>query len=402
MTGEVGQSSSKLYAIAGIYLGFSIFWGLLSRYLRLVYVLSTPFVFYGAAFILIGTSPFAKDLTTRFWIQNVATGIYAAASASGSLFFAFNFGDEGGAPITTWIWRACCIQGVQHAYTLGLWFWGSFISATNQSGGNKYQIGALPILFPVTLAIALLLWTAGILLFIGLPTYYQQMPAEVPMLYKSIFKRKTTCWFFVTVILQNYFLSATYGRNWFYLFSSKHISAGIVLGLAAFFLFGVWALFLTYFAFISKRHPWWLPMFALGLGAPRWAQMLWGTSSFGLYLPWAGSHVLSAILARSLWLWLGLLDAVQNAGIGMILMVTLTRTHVAVAMMMAQVIGSAATMAARASAPNKIGPGDVFPDFSRGLDVALSKAWFWVGLLTQLLVCVGFFKFFRKEQISKP
>jgi hypothetical protein len=28
-------------------------------------------------------------------MQNVATGLYAAASSSGSIFFALNFGDEG-------------------------------------------------------------------------------------------------------------------------------------------------------------------------------------------------------------------------------------------------------------------------------------------------------------------
>jgi len=31
----------------------------------------------------------------RQWARNVATGMYAIASASGSLFFALNFGDEG-------------------------------------------------------------------------------------------------------------------------------------------------------------------------------------------------------------------------------------------------------------------------------------------------------------------
>lgn len=402
LTGEIGQSATRLYTIAGIYLGFSIVWAVLSRYVKLLYVLTTPFLLYGAAFILVGASPFITNLDDRALMQNFATGVYAAASASGSLFFAFNFGDEASAPITIWIWRACCIQGAAHAYTIGLWFWGSFIAATAASGKTEYRLEALPVLFPVTVAVAVLLWTVGIVLFIGLPDFYRHMPGKVPTLYTSILKRKTTVWFFVAVILQNYFLSAPYGRNWFFLFSSKHLSDGAVLGIACFFLFGVWAVFLFYCGWVSKHHPWWLPLFALGLGAPRWAQILWGTSSFGLYLPWAGSHVASAILSRCLWLWLGLLDAIQNAGIGMILMVTLTRVHVSVAMMTAQVIGSAATMTARATAPNRLGPGDVFPDFSMGLDFALSKAWFWVGLAAQLLICVGFFKFFRKEQINKP
>lgn len=52
----------------------------------------------------------------------------------------------------------------------------------------------------------------------------------------------------------------------------------------------------------------------MGLGAPRWAQMLWGTSNIGQYVPWAGGPVASAIAGRSLWLWLGVLDAVQGVG----------------------------------------------------------------------------------------
>lgn len=420
LTGEVGQSAEKLYAIASIYLASSIMWGVLTRYVRLLHLLTVPFFFYGSAFLLVGASPFVQDLNGRFWMQNVATGLYAAASASGSLFFAFNFGDEGklykststlhtltekqsgGAPITIWIWRACWIQALQHAYTLALWFWGSFISSYSAAGKTSFRLSALPILFPVTLVVALSLWTIGIVLFLGLPSYYRQMPDQVPSLLRSITKRKITLWFFVAVLLQNYFLSAPYGRNWFFLFSSQHVSTGAVLGLAFGFLIGGWGICLSWFAFISKRHPWWLPVFAIGLGAPRWAQMLWGTSSFGLFLPWAGSDVASALVSRCLWLWLGLLDAIQNTGVGLILLLTLTRIHVSVTLMIAQVLGSIATIVARASAPNKLGPGDVFPDFSMGFGTGLAKPLFWVALIAQLSICVGYLKFFRKEQISKP
>jgi alpha-1,3-glucan synthase len=94
LTGEIGQTADKLYTIAGIYLAFSIFWGVLTRYVRLLHLLTIPFFLYGLAFLLVGTSPFVQNLNSRYWVQNVATGLYAAASASGSLFFAFNFGDE--------------------------------------------------------------------------------------------------------------------------------------------------------------------------------------------------------------------------------------------------------------------------------------------------------------------
>lgn len=130
--------------------------------------------------------------------------------------------------------------------------------------------------------------------------------------------------------------------------------------------------------------------------------MLWGVSGIGLYVPWAGTPAQGAIVSRCVWLWLGLLDGVQNAGIGMILMLTLTRVHVASAVVAAQVLGSLATIVARATAPDRLGPADVFPDFSEGVAVAASKAWFWVVMVLQVGICVGYFKFFRKEQVSKP
>lgn len=46
--------------------------------------------------------------------------------------------------------------------------------------------------------------------------------------------------------------------------------------------------------------------------------MLWGTSSLALYIPWAGTA--GPYLGISLWLWLGVLDAIQGVGLGMILL----------------------------------------------------------------------------------
>lgn len=68
---------------------------MLSRTTKSVYSLTLPWFFYGVAFVLIGAAPFVQDPSGRSWVQNVATGIYAAGSSSGALFFAFNFGDEG-------------------------------------------------------------------------------------------------------------------------------------------------------------------------------------------------------------------------------------------------------------------------------------------------------------------
>ncbi|KAL3470643.1 hypothetical protein BJX99DRAFT_264045 [Aspergillus californicus] len=403
LTGEIGQRPEKLYGIATVYLISSIVWWILFRYYKSAVVLSLPWLLYGLAFVLIGVAHYESDGFARAWIQNVGAGVYAAASASGSLFFALNFGDESGAPVKEWVWRACIIQGTQQAYIIGLWYWGVSISSAATRGVPNVQ-GHITDTWRMTticLPIAVFLWVLGLLVFFGLPNYYRQNPGKVPSFYKSVFRRKIILWNFVVVILQNFFLSAPYGRNWSFLWSSVHAEAWEI-GLLVVLFFGiVWVAVLFMFGRLSKSHSWILPVFACGLGAPRWAQIWWGVSGMGLYLPWAGSYTAGALVSRSLWLWLGILDSLQGLGFGMILLQTLTRMHICFTLLASQVLGSIATICARAFAPNNIGPGPISPDVTVGAS-SVANAWFWIALFFQLLICAGFLMFFRKEQLTKP
>jgi alpha-1,3-glucan synthase len=297
------------------------------------------------------------------------------------------------------VYRACLIQGTQQIYITALFYWGSTMANT----GTKSSLTNSPIAGAITLPIAAFLWAIGITLFTSLPTYYHQSPGKIPNFYHTLLRRKTIGWFFLTVILQNYFLSTPYGRNWQYLWSSKYAPQWSIVLLVLTFFIIIWAGLLTVFGRLSRDHSWILPIFAIGLGAPRWAQMLWGTSSFGLWLPWMpGGPIAGALAGRALWLWLGVLDAIQGVGFGMMLLQTLTRIHIAVTLIAAQLLGTVITMVAKASAPDRDGPGDVFPDFSAGIIPAVTKPWFWIALGCQLIIPIGFFKFFRKEQLSKP
>lgn len=283
---------------------------------------------------------------------------------------------------------------------------------TTGGAAQDQLVLSTPRLTIITAILCLALWVVGVLLFLGLPNFYRSTPGVIPSFYSSAYRRKIILWFLVVVIIQNYFLSTQYGRNWQYLWSST-IAPGwsIVLLLIFFFVF-VWAVALFVLGRLSVEHSWILPIFAIGIGAPRWCQMLWGTSGMGVYLPWVtvgayNSHaslVASAVLGRALWLWLGVLDSLQGVGFGMILLQTLTRMHIAFTLMAAQVLGSAITIAARASAPNKDGPANVFPNLAT--DSSLQSgihAWdFWLCLILQMSCCVGFFMFFRKEQLFKP
>jgi len=79
------------------------------------------------------------------------------------------------------------------------------------------------------------------------------------------------------------------------------------------------------------------------------------------------------------------MDALQGLGFGMILLQTLTRMHICFTLLVSQVLGSIATISARAFAPNSIGPGPISPDITAGAG-ALANAWFWIALIFQLLI----------------
>ncbi|KAF2759017.1 alpha-1,3-glucan synthase Ags2 [Pseudovirgaria hyperparasitica] len=401
IAGEIGQTAEKLYIIASIYLASSILWWIIFRRCKSIWVISTPFMFYGAAFFILGMSPYGSTYSSRAWIQNVATGLYAIASGSGSLFFALNFGSEGGSAVHTWAFRACVIQGTQQIYVTVLWFWGNYLSEKSAAGFTGTMITSTPYVTAVTTPVAVILFACGILLFLGLPDYYRNTPGKVPSFYTSLWRRKIIMWFFVVVLIQNFFLSAPYGRNWRYLWSSSVAPAWAIVILVFVFFILIWAGVFTLFAKLSHEHSWIIPLFAIGLGAPRWAQMLWGTSGMGSWVPWAGSPVAGALLGRGLWLWLGVLDQLQGVGFGMILLQTMTRFHVAFTLIAAQVLGSVATIVARACAPDKLGPGPVFPNLVLNLN-GLGNAWFWITIIFQIFICIGFAVFFRKEQLFKP
>lgn len=383
LTGQVGETATKLYIIAAIYCVSSIVWWFLFFRFPSVTVLTVPWFIYSIAFIIIGVSPFGLTPLGREWAQNVAAGVYAAASSSGSLFFALNFGDQGAVPVKDWMFRASLIQGISQLYTVALWYWSSRVTAVQVGGVSTLALSSWRVA-AVVMPIALVCFIIGVLLALGLPKYYRQAPGKILFFYTSLFRRRIVLWFFFMVIVQNWFLAAATGRNWSFLWSSQHTKTWEVVVIVVAFFIVLWIALMFLFKILSKEHSWILPVFGLSIGAPRWAQTWWGTSDIGYYLPWAGSLTSGAIASRCLWLWLGVLDEIQQVGLGMILLQTLTRVHVCFVLLAAQSIGSIATICARGFAPNKVGPAGISPAVGTGLD-KLGNAWFWIALFFQLL-----------------
>ncbi|CED84497.1 modular protein with glycoside hydrolase family 13 and glycosyltransferase family 5 domains [Phaffia rhodozyma] len=401
LSGSNYQKDAALYTLSGIFLGFSFVWYGLFRMKPSVFVLSIPWIFFAISFFMIGI-PALVDLSvdTNSWVSNGASWSYAIASAAGFLFFGCNFGEEAGAPTEVWAMRACIVQGLQQLWTTALWYWGNKLSGNAPGVQQPWWITL--IVWP--LAVLCLLFF--VCLYWGLPDYYNQVPPKVPNFFRTLSRRKLVLWFLFSEILQSYWLSGPYGRNWTFLWSDTSVPAWGILIMVLVFFIGVWGLVLSILIKLSKTHSWILCVFAVGLGCPRWCQMLWGTSSLALYLPWGGS--VGPYLGVGLWLWLGVLDAIQGIGLGMILLQTLSRLHVCATLALAQIIGSIAVMVARATSPNRIGPGSVFPDasfwsFEDGIKGSpMASGAFWAGLLCQILIVVGYFWFYRRETLSRP
>ncbi|KAI9466337.1 glycoside hydrolase family 13 and glycosyltransferase family 5 protein [Lactarius psammicola] len=394
LSGQSSQDNLQLYVLSGVFLAASAVWYPMFRLKPSIWVLSAPWLFFGLAFFLIGLPSLTAALhPAHKALASVATWCYAVASAAAFIFFGLNFGEEAGAATEVWMLRACIVQGSQQIWVAALWYWGFRLQ--NQDQGNLTPWWIVLVVWPLA-AISFLF---AYLMLYGLPEYYRQTPPKVPNFLKTLFRRKLVLWFLASEILRDYWLSGPYGRNWGFLWAVPIPKWQIALLIVIFFV----GVILTHF---SKTHTWLLPVFAVGLGAPRWCQMLWGTSSLALYIPWAGSA--GPYLGISLWLWLGVLDAVQGVGLGMILLQTLSRLHVCATLAFSQIIGSICVMVARATAPNRIGPESVFPDagkwdFQDGLSGSpMASAPFWIALASQLIIVIGYFWFYRKEQLARP
>lgn len=402
LTGNNTATNTDLYIIGAIFFVASIFWYTLFRMKPSVWVLSLPWLLFAIAFFLIGLPSLHGPFTSpQKIITSIATWFYAVASAAGFLFFGCNFGEEAGAATEVWVMRACIVQGLQQIWVSALWYWGAQLAGSDPS---TYVAPTYVIYAVWPLAVMSLVFSYC--MFWGLPDYYRQIPPYVPNFFKTLFRRKLVIWFMVAEVLRDYWLSAPYGRNWAYLWSNVQVPSWVIVILIAIFFVGIWGILMGLLIHYSKVHSWLLPIFAIGLGCPRWCQMWWGVSGVGLYVPWGG--VAGPYIGTCIWLWLGVLDAIQGVGLGMILLQTLSRLHVCATLALAQVLGSAVVMIARASSPDKNGPGGVFPNPSiwdigaTGANNPLVEWAFWVALVCQIVIVIGYFVFFRKEQLSKP
>lgn len=93
--------------------------------------------------------------------------------------------------MTSWVFRACVIQGSQQIFATGLWYWGHRLAALSAAGMLvPTKLTTSTTVTAVAWPISLLLICVGVALFIGLPDYYRQLPGRIPAFYTSVTRRK--------------------------------------------------------------------------------------------------------------------------------------------------------------------------------------------------------------------
>ncbi|CED84111.1 alpha--glucan synthase [Phaffia rhodozyma] len=403
LSGSATQTDLDLYVIGAVFFTASICWWAVFRTMPSVYGLSFPWIFFSIAFFMIGLPSFHGSITSKqTYIQAAATWCYASASAANFMFFGMNFGEEAGATTESWVFRACVIQGLQQCWTAALWWWGSLLVNNDPT---KY-IAPRAVLY-VVWPLALISMVFFVTTWWGLPQYYLQKPPTVPNFYATLFRRHIVQWFLVAEILRDFWLAPPTGRSWKFLWNNTNVPEWATVIMIGIFFIGIWSILLYTLTRYAKVHSWLLPVFAIGLGAPRWCQMFWAISGIGANVPWAGS--VGPYLSTGTWLWLGVLDAIQGVGLGMALLQTLSRFHVNAALFFCQCLGALVVIVARIGSPDRLGPYTVFPNiglWDKAIDgltgLPVIYPLFWICLACQIGIVVGYLWLFRKEQLTKP
>jgi alpha-1,3-glucan synthase len=144
------------------------------------------------------------------------------------------------------------------------------------------------------------------------------MPPFLPVFGRTLAKRALAHWFLIYVAIQVYWLSGCIGRNYEFLWDQDGVEVWAEF-LLVFVFYGIWVAIMVYFYRLSKTYSWVLSIFSVGLAAPLWAQISWSTSNISYSVVFFSGSV-SAFVALSVYLWLGILASVQSVGLSMMLL----------------------------------------------------------------------------------
>ncbi|KAJ3267559.1 Cell wall alpha-1,3-glucan synthase ags1, partial [Borealophlyctis nickersoniae] len=185
LTGGSTTSDSMFYKITAIFLLATVAWTLFYRHYSFNHSVSLPFFLYAVALFLVGAPNLIIGSDTVSF-QEPALYVYAFTSASGSLFFGLNFGEEADASTRTWVARAGIVEGGRLMWVSALWYWGKLLAegvAGEMTDGPGLWVTA------VCWGCAVLFFGIGGMLHKGLPDFYRASPPSIPAEFRTLFRR---------------------------------------------------------------------------------------------------------------------------------------------------------------------------------------------------------------------
>jgi alpha-1,3-glucan synthase len=108
---------------------------------------------------------------------------------------------------------------------------------------------------------------------------YRHLPAKIPFFYLSLKWRKLTLWFLFAQFVHTFWLSGAIGRNYQFLWNQP-LSPFSVAQMILFFVC-LWCVTMYILYRLGRVYLWILPVFAVRLLSPLWAQMSWSCSTIG-------------------------------------------------------------------------------------------------------------------------
>lgn len=306
------QDVFQICLISTMYAAATVAWYVLSRVTTARLTLAIPFSVYAFAFLLLGGSFLADD---GIGLQRAGLTFYSAASASGYLFFSFNWADEPAGRTHEWVNRAWIVNVLQL-----VWLLGATGAAQRQSSGNT-SIALCAALFVLAAVCSL----CGVIVAVGLDFgYYKALPGSIPAFWSGLLRRKLVVWFIVSTFASSFWLSLPTSQAWTFLYQTQLTLWGTWL-LSCCFAIPVYVALSLMLTKQSRLQTWFPVIIGIGLSAVRYLYVLWASTGTANDLPSLRSAVLSSIIARAVLLWLIVLDSIQATGMTTMLLQTTAR-----------------------------------------------------------------------------
>ncbi|KAG8962310.1 Cell wall alpha-1,3-glucan synthase ags1 [Tulasnella sp. 419] len=364
LSGQIWQSDYQLYIVAGIFLAASVGWEALFRF-KPATAITFPWMCLALAFFIFGLAFVHPILmSAQLALLYVATLLCIIASAATPLFLVLNFGEEAGVATNIQTLRACAILGCQQILTTVLLYGGyqlcrpeSNARALHWSVPKLWSLSAASLFYAYRVR-----WS--------LSDTLSQSPLALKNSKIASLGSQVVSWYLASEILRTYWLRHAYLENWSSL-SSAPIPDSVILTSVILFLSLVWGILLLVLKYIPATRSW-LSVLAVGVSALRWYQMMLGKSTLDMLAQWTG--ITDLYLHSSVEILLRILGVIPPAGLGMILLQTLSWPHARTKLVLAQIAGCILLLTAHAAKSNQIDSSSFLSKSPRDLSAGLGSS----------------------------